>query len=262
MNIMAAERPKRTISQPNYAELADLKIPRMRSVKKASLGTRGVTQTVGSQLCRLNVLERDVGRGLAKVRYVGYGAEFDEWRPMDDIIELSDGSSSDDQTVDGHSSGIFQCPTFERFCLLKELGYRIKSLLISNRKGDPNCRTIMPFDQVSFDSLVLCGSLATSVNSHCKRKIYTLANLSKLDDLLGERWHIRGLNTAGDFCYIIHNSVRFYLKNSKGKIDYQLCSDGTLVKKYFGKGYYLVFSFVRGDGVSSQWNETLGKSHM
>ena len=98
MNIMA-ERPKQTISQPNYAELADLKIPRTQSVKKTSLRTRGVTETVENELYRLNVLERDIGRGLAKVRYVGYGAEFDEWRPMDDIIELSDGSSSDDQTA-------------------------------------------------------------------------------------------------------------------------------------------------------------------
>ena len=253
-----AERPKRTISRPNYAELADVKLPRTKSVKKTNLRTRGVTETVEPELYRLNVLEQDIGRGLVKVRYVGYGAEYDEWRMMDDIVELSD--ETDDETADCQSSeAVFQCPTFDRFCLYKELAYRVKSMLISNRKGDPNCRTIMPFDKVSFDSLVLRSSTSNEY-LHCKRKIYTLTNLSKFDDLLGKRWYIRGLNVAGDFCYIIHNSVRFYLRNCKGKIDYQLLDDGTLVEQYFGKGCYLVFSFVRGDGVSSQWNDILRKS--
>ena len=149
-----AERPKRTISRPNYAELADVKLPRTLSVKKTNLRTRGVTETVEPELYRLNVLEQDIGRGLVKVRYIGYRAEYDEWRLMDDIVELSD--ETDDETADCQSSeAVFQCPTFDHFCLYKELAYHVKSMLISNRKGDPNCRTIMPFDKVSFDSLVL-----------------------------------------------------------------------------------------------------------
>ena len=48
-------------------------IPYTQSVKKISLRTRGVMETVENELYRLIVLERDIGRGLAKVTYVGYG---------------------------------------------------------------------------------------------------------------------------------------------------------------------------------------------
>ena len=65
---------------------------------------------------------------------------------------------------------------------------------------------------------------------------------------------------VGDFCYVMHNTVRFYLKYNGGKIDYQLLNDGSMVKQYFGKGYHLVFSFVRGDGVCAQWHDVLKKS--
>ena len=69
-----AVRPKRTISQPNYAELASVKIPRTQSVKPPVKKTsRG--ETVEPELYRLDVLERDTERGSVKVRYVGYGAE-------------------------------------------------------------------------------------------------------------------------------------------------------------------------------------------
>ena len=50
-----AERPKRTISRPNYAELADVKLPCTQSVKKTNLRTRGVTEIVEPELYRLNV---------------------------------------------------------------------------------------------------------------------------------------------------------------------------------------------------------------
>ena len=192
---------------------------------------------------------------------MGYGSEYDEWRLMNEIVELSEESGSDEEN--SASSGIFQLPKFNRFCLFEELACRIKSLLSSNRKGDPNCRSIMSFDTVSFDSLIIRSSMLPrneQAHVHCKRNVYTVSNLSKFDDLLGERWYIRGLNTAGDFCYIIHNTVRFYLKHTKGKVDYQLLNDGSLVKRYYGKGYQLVFSFIRGDGISSTWNDILRTS--
>ena len=93
----------------------------------------------------------------------------------------------------------------------------------------------MLFDQVSFVSLVVCSSMVPSCEQR-KKKIYTLLNLSKFDDILDERWYIRGLNMAGDFCYVMHDTLRFYLKYNGGKIDYQLLNDGSIIKQYFGKG--------------------------
>ena len=43
-----------------------------------------------------------------------------------------------------------------------------------------------------------------------------MSSLSKLDDLLGERWYIRGLNSAGDFCYIEPGASIFHECSSCG----------------------------------------------
>ena len=37
--------------------------------------------------------------GLVKVRYIGYGDEYDEWKVLEDIVELSDSSSSDEDSL-------------------------------------------------------------------------------------------------------------------------------------------------------------------
>ena len=74
----------------------------------------------------------------------------------------------------------------------------------------------------------------------------------------GNRWYIRGINTAGDFCYVTPGTVKFYLKHCKGKIDYQMQADGTLTKSLYDQGlYHLIFQFIRGDGTCSQWNSVL-----
>ena len=51
--------------------------------------------------------------------------------------------------------------------------------------------------------------------------------MTQFEDLLGNRWYIRGLNAVGDFCFVTPGTVRFYLREKKGRIDYQLKSDGT-----------------------------------
>ena len=53
----------------------------------------------------------------------------------------------------------------------------------------------------------------------------------KFDNILGDRRYIRGLNLEGDFYFIIPGSVKFYLKHYKGKMDFQMQSDGTVLKK-------------------------------
>ena len=66
-----------------------------------------------------------------------------------------------------------------------------------------------------------------------KRGVYSLSLLSKLDDVLGERWYVRGLNRAGDFSYVEPGTVRCYLKFPKQKVDYQLQQDGTIKDAVF-----------------------------
>ena len=69
-------------------------------------------------------------------------------------------------------------------------------------------------------------------------------------------WAKDGLSEdLGDFCYIIHDTIKLYLKQVRGRPDYQLLDNGTMVNKYLGRQQQLVLSllsFVQGDGVASQ----------
>ena len=88
--------------------------------------------------------------------------------------------------------------------------------------------------------------------------MYGLSSLTKLDDLLGERWYIRGSNEAGDFCYVQSHTVRFYLKAPKQKLDYKLQQDGTIKIQNYGIKHRLVFKFVRSDGTVAEWSKLRG----
>lgn len=178
-------RPKRSVSRPNYCELADVKVPRRTPSTKVNMATSSESST----LYRLKILECDDRNQRVKVRYVGYGRKYDEWRKADDIVDLNESDSSDQETVSllGRSEGRSQ---LSKFCLFEELACQIKSSLVSNRKADPVCSIVMSFDTLHFEALIWRGA-KNGIKG--KREIYGLSSLSKLDDLLGERWYIRGL---------------------------------------------------------------------
>ena len=90
-----------------------------------------------------------------------------------------------------------------------------------------------------------------------KQNVYTLTTLIRLDDILGSQWYIRGINTAVDFCYVQPKTVKYYLKFCAGKPDYQLLDDDTLLQCTYGIRHELIFRFVRGDGISSQWRNVI-----
>ena len=242
-----SQRPKRSVSKVNYAELVDVKVPSVRKQKR-----EGVNEPADSPstLYRLIIVEENRPEGLVKVRYVGYGKKYDEWRLESEVVNLSDEEESSCDSDDMP----FRGPLRSQSSVFEELAFRIKALLTSSRKGDPSCRIIMSFDQISFDALAMRCSLV-SRNSKCKRQVYKVLDFSKLNNLLGNRWNIRGLNSAGDFCYVMHDTMKLYMKQSQGKPDYQLLDDGTMMKTYFGRQKQLVVFFIRWDGVSSQWND-------
>jgi len=41
--------------------------------------------------------------------------------------------------------------------------------------------------------------------------------MKHFDDLLGAKWYLRGLNKAGDFCYVTPGTVEFYYRTGKEK---------------------------------------------
>lgn len=240
-------RPRRNVPKPDYAALADVKLPRGR--KRNNNNDSSITGENNDEFYRLRVIDEDTESSLVKVSYVGYGSDFNEWIARDAIVELSDGDSDDDL-------GQRPCGIIGRFCLFEELAGRIKDLLNSSRKGNPVCRIVMSFDRITFDSLAIRGTHVPKAGS-AKRQVYTMPHMTQFVDLLGDRWYVRGLNPAGDFCFVTPGTVKFYLRQKRGSIEYQLQSDGTMVKQYFGKGCQLVFIFIRGDGTSTQWSEII-----
>ena len=238
-----SERPKRLVTRLDYRRLSDVKVPRNARRSSKSHKTSSSTDT---KLYRLRVLEEDEENGCVKVGYIGFSDEYDEWRRLEDIVTVEEEEEEEDNDS--------LAPSRLKFCLFEELACRIKSLLFSSRKASPVCSVNMSFDRVHFDSLVMRGIRKETKG---KKEVYSLGSLSKLDDLLGKRWYIRGINVAGDFCYIEPSTVSFYLKQSKPKPDFQLKDDGTLTKRYFGIQNQLVFQFVRNDGTARQWNSVL-----
>ena len=238
-------RPKRSVGRRNYRELADVKVPRRTSCAKIN----GDISSKSSTLYRLKILERDDRR--VKVRYIGYSKKYDEWRKADDVIDLSESDNSDEETESGAKS-LLGKRQLSKFCLFEELASQIKYSLVSNRKDDPICSIVMSFDTLHFEALIRRGT-----GSGGKLEVYGLSSLSKFDDLLGERWYIRGVNSAGDFCYIEPGTVKFYLKCQRQKLDFQIQDDGTMKTQYFGSKHKLVFKFVRSNGTLTQWNSVL-----
>ena len=238
-------RPKRSVSRPNYRQLADVKVPKTMNRTRRRDGDDSLPD---STLYRLRILEEDPEKRRVRVRYVGYSDEYDEWRRMDEIVTVDDHEDEDLAPSELSSTAAI------KFCLFEELASRIKSLLFASRKASPICSIVLSFDSLHFDSLVVRG---TNKETKGTREIYSLTSLTKLDDLLGERWYIRGINSAGDFCYVEPSTVMFYLKFVKLKPDFQMKEDGTLTKRYFGVKSQLVFQFVRSDGTAQQWGSVL-----
>jgi len=248
VNKMSA-RPKCSISKLNYRELADVKLPKRRRISNSKTPSAS-SSSDSLVLYRVKVLESDGDR--VKVSYIGYDSNYDEWRRKDDVIDLD---NDDEYDSDVPSACRRQLVT--PFSLFEELAHNIKSSLSSQRKGDPCCCIDMSFDSLHFEALAHRGIKKPSKG---KTIVYGLSSLSKLSDILGDRWFVRGLNKAGDFCYVEPGTVKFYLKIRKKKLDYQLQEDGTMQMEYFGENQLLIFKFVKSDGVITEWSNIIASS--
>ena len=127
---------------------------------------------------------------------------------------LGSESSCDEQESHADDETTLACTytkCMKQFCLYDELRSRIKSLLLSHRKGDPVCHITMSFDAIYFDGLIRRSKLlATPPRSHSKKQVYTLPTLSKLDDILGsslmvhkrDKWSRRFLFRHTRYCQV------------------------------------------------------------
>lgn len=157
----------------------------------------------------------------------------DEWRDEADIVPLE----TDEKPV-------------ESFNLHSELARRIKQSLNCVRKETPIVRLDMPFDFVLYEGgLKARGYLA---RDYYRTERYKIHQYKDLNTLLSTNWHWRGLNVNGDFCYVILDTVEYYLYRRQPLKEY-VPSEGGPLLQHRDLGYTLVFQSVRGDGTSSDF---------
>ena len=210
-----------------------------------------------SDLFRIRVVEERGSK--VKVHYIGYNKRFDEWKERDELVILDNNGScrSGNASVShsGNSSttrtGIASLPTvWQPFSLYIELGNKVKSSLQSSRRESPAVKLDMTFDKLLFEGGL--GRLGMEKRVCCGIRRYTIRAYSDIDSLLDKGWHWRGLNEAGDYCYVILDSVEFYLYRKRPLQEF-FPSSPSCYSCDRDQGYGLVFTFVRGDGLASDF---------
>ena len=76
-----------------------------------------------------------------------------------------------------------------------------------------------------------------------------------LNHLLGKNWHVRGINSNGDYGYVVADIVDFYLQRNRPLLDYVCSLQNCPTACTIDTGYSLTFSFVFNYGSS----DTFGK---
>ena len=71
---------------------------------------------------------------------------------------------------------------------------------------------------MQFDKNMFCQGLqCRGIESRTVRGItyYKISTYKDLDELLGHNWHYRGINSAGDFCHVVLDTVEYHLCRCK-----------------------------------------------
>ena len=174
----------------------------------------------------IEVIEEDGGQ--VKVHYKGYGSEYDEWKPKTEIVL--------------RGPEFFGNVAEESFSPLTELARCIKKRLLPTKSDDPEVRIQIPCDNGSFRELqqkaMLLGRCARGGSDQ-----YTITNYCDLNDILGERWHLRVVNLIGDFSYVILKTISFYISKSRPIQEYEILEreNGTFD---FAPSYIEQLSFI------------------
>ena len=186
------------------------------------------------------------GEGRVKINYVGYSSCHDEWRDEAEIVPIEPQPVENSMETDN---------LYTPFSLYNELGSRIKSSLMSQRKESPTVRIELPFDKVLFEGeLKACGK---ELRHFCGVQRYKITKYADLNPLLGQNWHLHGINSNGDFCYVILSTLEYYLHKCEPLKEYFPSASGSenFILKPRDLGDMLTFIFVRGDGTREEFGD-------
>ena len=177
------------------------------------------------KLYDIEVVEEDLENDKVKIHYVGYSNKYDEWRCSDEIVIRPSKTTS-------HA----QRPNF----FFSTLACAIKKRFTPGR-DDPAIRIQLPFskDGDLLQKGVPCG------------RQHKLEQYSDIDDVLGQDWHYRVVNTSGDFSFVVLETVQFHMYTPRPILEYTpTLTHGKLhcTPVYTEQETQLVFSFVHRNG--------------
>ena len=222
-------------NKANYKELSQLNLP------KSSIKRR---RKVSKKLYPISVIEKQENR--VKIHYIGYEDHFDEWRDEAEVETLQDTEETE--------SIAEPCEVLEPYSFYRDLGIKIKRSLSCNRTASPAIKIVMPFDVIMFNGgLKSSGIPSKKVGGY---QHYKIMHYKDLNHLLGQNWHVRGINSGGDYGYVVLDTVDFYLRRNRSLVEY-ICSQNGPEAHSIDTGYSLIFSFVFNYGSS----DTFGKDN-
>ena len=197
-SLQCLEAIKRTSRAPSTKSLESAAIS-----PSHSRGHQERKRETKNRLYDITIVEENGSQ--VKVHYCGYSSQYDEWKAKSEVV--------------------YNKPKFndieQDYSALTELACSIKKGLLPSRKEDPEVRIQVLFDLTSFKSLQERGILRPQ-RGRSGTEMYTIQKYSDLDDVFGERWHIRIVNHIGDFSYVILETVSFYFSRSRPIKEYEV----------------------------------------
>ena len=173
---------------------------------------------------------------MVKIHYVGFSSDWDEWR-YEEELESQDDSDHCTTSVEPYQPySIYSC-----------LRVRVKLALNCGRKVSPVVKISMPFDVIQFNG----GLKTVGVPLKNVRGVqhYIINQYEDLNPFLGSYWRFRGLNTNGDYGYVLLDTVDFCLRKARSLVEYyppmaSSADEQSPSKTFTDTGHVLSFYFV------------------
>ena len=181
-----------------------------------------------SQFYELEVIdERDSPAGPeVLVHYVGWDDHYNEWKPRSEVVDIK------------HSSDALEL-------LKQDLLVQIKENLNTSRVRDTEITVSISVQTETFEHFVTVIE-AEVAEERRGIKIYR-PTVRGVTNFLGADWHYRIVNKAGDFAYVLEDTLQLWLRERRCLEEFIKVGD-SFVKKPVHRGHLLSFRFVKNRG--------------
>ena len=129
------------------------------------------------------------------------------------------------------------------------LGKTVKASLYSSKRESPDVRIEERIDADIYDNYLQNIGVVKKFRG---KNVHALNNNSDMCQILGSKWFERIVNVNGDFCYVVRITVRFWLNEKKPVKEFFYVGE-LLFENHIGNDLQLIFTFVRGDGVRTDY---------